>query len=158
MSNIIKHGLVGIFQYRLHNSLGELIDDGGGEPLAYLHGYGNLLSGLEKELEGRTVGDCFQAIIAPADAYGDFENQEPFQVHQSSVGKDFGQMYVGTPFRLKISPEESITVFVEKKDDSFVYFTKNHPLAGQELVFDIQIVGVRAAHPDEVEHGLPHGI
>lgn len=158
MSNTIKNGLVGIFNYTLHNSDGEFLDDGGGEPMAYLHGYGNVVSGLEKELEGKSVGDSFTAIIAPVDAYGDYQAQEPIRVHQSSFGKDFDRLYAGAPLRLQNSQGEPITVFVEKKDGAYVYLTRNHPLAGQTLVFDVEVIGVRAAFPEEIAHGHPHGI
>ena len=158
MSNSIKHGLVGIFNYTLHNIDGELLDDGRGEPMAYLHGFGNVVSGLEKELEGKSVGDTFQLTLEPADAYGEFYDQEPIRVHQSSFGKDFERLYAGAPLRLQNSNGDPITVFVEKKEGAYAYLSKNHPLAGQTLVFDVEIVGVRAAFPEELAHGHPHGI
>ena len=158
MSITIKHGLVGIFNYNLHNSAGELLDDGGGEPMPYLHGYGNLLSGLEKELEGKMVGDSFQTIISPADAYGEYQEQEPVRMHQSSVGTDFDRLCAGAPLRFDSPHGEPIMAFVQKKEDAYVYLTNNHPLAGQTLIFDVEIVGIRSAFPKEVAHGHPHGI
>jgi FKBP-type peptidyl-prolyl cis-trans isomerase SlyD len=154
----ITAGSVGIFNYTLHNSEGELLDNGGGEPMAFLHGYGNVIPGLEKELEGKAVGDAFNVTIAPADAYGEFEEQEPLRVHQSNFGKDFEQLFVGAPLHLENSEGEPVTVFVEKKEGAYAYLTKNHPLAGQTLVFDIELIGIRAALPVEIEHGHPHGI
>jgi len=158
MSNAMKKGLVGIFNYTLHNSRGELLDDGGGEPMAYLHGYGNVVPGLERELEGKVVGDAFQATVAPLDAYGEYREQEAIRVHQSSFGKDFDRLYVGAPLHLENSQGEPITVFVETKEGAYVSLTRNHPLAGQTLVFDVEIIGVRAALPEEIAHGHPHGI
>lgn len=126
--------------------------------MPYLHGYGNLLSGLENELEGKMVGDSFQTIISPADAYGEYLEQEPIRLHQSDFGTDFERLCAGAPLRFDRPYGEPITVFVQKKDDVYVYLTKNHPLAGQTLIFDVEIVGIREASEEEVEHGHPHGI
>lgn len=154
----ITEGSVGIFHYTLHNINGELLDDGGGEPMAYLHGYGNIIPGLEQELEGKAVGDILKVTIAPADAYGERIDEEPIRVHQSEFGKDFDRLFEGAPLHLENSKGETVTVFVEKKDGAYAYLTKNHPLAGETLVFDVEITGIRAALPEEIAHGHPHGV
>ena len=70
--SVITKEKVGIFHYKLTSAEGEVLDSSEGrDPLPYLHGYGNIIPGLEREMEGKTIGDTFTAVITPADAYGE---------------------------------------------------------------------------------------
>lgn len=69
----LEKGKVGLFNYTLKNSAGVEIDSSDGQPMAYLHGYDNLIPGLEQQLAGKTVGDKLSTTIKAIDAYGEIQ-------------------------------------------------------------------------------------
>ena len=126
----------------------------GGEPIAILFGHGNIIPGLEKAMDGREAGDSFQATVPAAEAYG--ERREGLT--QRIAKKHFGaqklapgqQVVLNTSFGLR-------AVTIEKVGMSVVDVDLNHPMAGKDLQFDIEIVDVREASKEEIEHGHVHG-
>lgn len=152
----IAQNSVVAFHYTLTNDAGEVLDSSEGrEPLTYLHGAGNIVPGLEKELEGRTAGDKVQATVAPEEGYGEKQSQlvqevprDAFQgVESVEPGMQFQAQTQGGPLMVTVTQVEGDTVVVDG----------NHPLAGQTLNFDVEIAEVRAASEEEVEHGHVHG-
>ncbi|GGJ45539.1 FKBP-type peptidyl-prolyl cis-trans isomerase [Deinococcus roseus] len=125
-----------------------------GEPLLYLHGAGNLIPGLEKELEGKVVGDALSVTIDPADAYGEWDEQaiEVFSAENFEGGVEVGATYYAE------NPDGTMMPFtvVEVRDDQIVA-DFNHPLAGQTLHFEVKVVNIREATEEELDHGHPHG-
>ena len=126
----------------------------GGEPIAILFGHGNIIPGLEKAMDGREAGDSFQATVPAAEAYG--ERREGLT--QRVPKKHFGEQ--------KLAPGQQVVlntnfgpraVTIEKVGMSVVDIDLNHPMAGKDLHFDIEIVDVREASPEEVAHGHVHG-
>ena len=155
----LKQGMIGIINYTLQNSKGEILDQTQGHPMPYLHGYGNIIPGLEEALEGKEIGAQVHAEIPPEKAYGEAVEQEPIRVHQSNFSKeDYAHLHEGAPLELQNSTGQVVVVYVQEKKGAYVTLSRNHPLAGEVLHFDVEVVGVRAALPVEIEHGHPHGI
>lgn len=147
--------LVGIIHYTLRNDAGETIDSSEGEaPLEYLHGFHNLVPGLEAELKGKSVGDKFTAAIAPELGYGDVDpnlvQELPLEMFQ---GVD--KVEAGMEFHAETQNGMQV-VEVKAVEDDKVTIDGNHPLAGQTLHFEIEVTGIREATADELEHGHVH--
>ncbi|MEW6445305.1 MAG: FKBP-type peptidyl-prolyl cis-trans isomerase [Pseudomonadota bacterium] len=152
----ISQNAVVTLDYRLTNDAGEVIDSSEGHgPLAYLHGHGNIIPGLEQALEGRTIGDSFKVSIEPAMAYGEM-NPALTQTLPSSMFGGVDQISVGMQFHAQTDHGiEVVTVTAVEGDQ--VTIDGNHPLAGQTLHFDVTVREVREAQAEEIEHGHVHG-
>ena len=147
---------VAIFHYTLRNEADEELETSrGSDPSAYLHGANNIISGLESAMEGKTAGDVFSATIAPEDAYG-LRNPENTQRVPVKHLVYKGRLRAGQVAQLNTS-EGMRPVTVTKVGRHSADIDTNHPLAGQTLTFDIEIVEVRAASPEELDHGHAHG-
>ncbi|MGY6276861.1 FKBP-type peptidyl-prolyl cis-trans isomerase [Methylomonas sp. MgM2] len=143
------------FHYTLTNADGKQLDSSRGEePLVYLHGAGNIISGLEAALAGKSAGDKFNVSIPPADAYGELV-PDMVQVvsKQMFEGMD---VEVGMQFHADVSHGAGIITVTEINGDD-VTIDGNHPLAGETLIFDVEVVDVRPATADEIAHGHVHG-
>jgi FKBP-type peptidyl-prolyl cis-trans isomerase SlyD len=145
-----------LINFSLKNDKGEMIDTSEGrEPLAYLHGHGNLLPGLEDKLEGEKEGGKVNATFGPSDAYGEFDPKFIQQVPISNFNEK-EMVQVGAQFQVQM--EEGVGVAtITALDGEEVTVDMNHPLAGQTLTFDVEIVEVREATSEELEHGHVHG-
>lgn len=152
---IEKNKVVSI-NYTLKDDNGEVLDSSeGNEPLAYLHGQGNLIPGLESELEGKSEGDNFQTEIKPADGYGEYNDSLIAEVPRDRFsGVD--EINVGMEFQAQTSDGGSQIVRVTEVSDDAVKVDANHPLAGQTLHFDVTVAGIRDATDEEIEHGHVH--
>jgi FKBP-type peptidyl-prolyl cis-trans isomerase SlyD len=152
----IAERTVASFHYTLTNDAGEVIDSSSGrEPLTYLHGAGNIVPGLEKEMAGRQVGDKFDVVVSAADGYG-----EPNPALTNVVPKDAFQgvdtLEVGMEFQAQ-TPQGPLSVVIAKIDGDQVTVDGNHPLAGKTLHFAIEVTDVRDASLEELTHGHAHG-
>lgn len=145
------------FNYTLTNAEGEVLDQSRGEPLAYLHGHHNIIPGLEKQMEGKSAGDKFKAVIAPADAYGEYLAEAVQEVPRANF-QGVDSIEVGMQFQSQTDDGHVMLVTVKDVNDDVVVVDGNHPLAGVELTFDVEIVEVRAATADEIAHGHAHGV
>ncbi|EIE1227005.1 peptidylprolyl isomerase [Vibrio vulnificus] len=123
-------------------------------PLDYLHGHNNLITGLENELEGKAAGDKFTVTVAPEDAYGE-HNDALVQRVPAEVFQGVDQIEVGMRF-LADTDQGPIPVEVTEVDGDEVVVDGNHMLAGQTLTFDVEVVAVREATAEEIEHGHIH--
>ena len=155
-AKIVEKNMAVEIHYTLTNDAGETVDSSQGEaPLPYIHGMENLVPGLEKELEGKKVGDKIKTSIAPADGYGD-RNPELTQAVPRDVFQFDGDIEVG--MRFEAEAEHGIElVTVIAVDDEVVTIDANHPLAGETLNFDVEIMSIREATSEELEHGHVHG-
>ena len=125
-----------------------------GTPLAILFGHGNIIPGLEKAMEGREAGDSFSAEVAAADAYG--ERREGMT--QRVPKKHFGKQRLAPGMQVMLNTNfgpRAVTIL--KVGMSVVDVDLNHPMAGKDLHFDVEIVDVREADAAEIEHGHVHG-
>ncbi|HET6470226.1 MAG TPA: peptidylprolyl isomerase [Pseudomonadales bacterium] len=143
--------------YTLTNDAGETIDSSaGGDPLAYLHGHGNLIDGLESQLRGRVAGDKLDVRVAPRDGYGETDPALVQQVPRSAFG-DVSDLRVGMRFQTQSPRGGPQVVVVTAVADDVVHVDGNHPLAGQYLNFAVEVTEVRAASKEELQHGHVHG-
>lgn len=153
----VQDGRVVVLHYTMTGPDGETIESTrGGLPMAYLHGRGQLLSGLERALAGHVAGDRVQATLGPADAYGERKGQGAQAVPRREFGKNV-DLRVGMPLELKGGDGATVRVWVTKVQGSKVWIDIDHPLAGRTLGFDVEVVFVRAPTPEEIEHGHAHG-
>jgi len=153
----IEEKTVALFHYTLRNADNEELETSrGGEPTAYLHGAGNIIPGLETALTGKVQGDSLQATIAPADAYGETQ-PEMIQVVPREAFQGVDSIEPGMTFTAsgQDGAQQQITVTEVQVDDITV--DANQPLAGVELNFDVEIVGVRETSEEELAHGHVHG-
>jgi len=145
-----------LIHYTLTNTSGAVLDSSdGGEPLGYLHGHSNIISGLESQLEGRAVGDKLVANVKAADGYGERDEALVQDVPRSAFPAE-PVPEAGMQFQAQ-GPEGAQLVTVTGVTDENVTVDGNHPLAGQDLKFDVEIVEVRAASAEELQHGHVHG-
>ncbi|MDD1612881.1 MAG: peptidylprolyl isomerase [Methylococcaceae bacterium] len=142
--------------YTLTNDEGEVIDSSiGSDALVYLHGKGNIISGLEQALAGKEVGEEFTVRIPAEDAYGEFM-PERVQVIPRSMFEGIDHLEVGMQFHADVSSGPGIVAIVDIDGDD-ITIDGNHPLAGMPLTFDVEIVDIRPATHEELEHGHIHG-
>jgi len=153
---IIERGRVVSMHYTLRDELGATIESSGErEPLSYLHGYGHLLPGLEKVLDGSQAGLKTTVTIRPQDAYGEKDPQAVIRAPR----EDFPEGMVlepGAEVQAE-TPDGPITFTVVAIENDEAVLDANHPLAGKTLTFDIHVLEVRDATAEELAHGHVHG-
>jgi len=156
MSLPIGENLVVSIHYTLTDGEGKVLDSSeGAEPLAYLHGKGNIIPGLENSLVGKEAGDSLHVKVEPSQGYGEV-NPEMVQVFEREIFQGVETIEVGMTFEAE-APDGSLqSLTVTKVEGDDITVDANHPLAGVELNFDIQIVDVREATPEELAHGHAH--
>jgi FKBP-type peptidyl-prolyl cis-trans isomerase SlyD len=154
---LIEKDRVALIHYTLTDDSGAVIDSStGGEPLAYLHGSGNLVPGLENALEGKRAGEKFSVTVAPADGYGVRDEQLIQRVPKRSLG-GAGEIKKGMQFQAQVGG--GIRVFtVTAVVGDMIMLDGNHALADKRLNFQIDVVEVRAASEEELAHGHVHGV
>ncbi len=152
---ISSHKVVHL-HYTLTNESGEVLDTSrGDEPLAYIHGMGNIISGLEEALTGHVAGDRFQVSVPPEEAYG-IRDDALIQVVPRSAFPGVNEIRPGMQFRAE-SPDGVQLVTVMEVDGDEVTLDGNHPMAGLTLNFDVEVTAVRDATDHEIDHGHVHG-
>ena len=151
----VAQNSVVLIHYTLTDDTGKKLDSSDGTPLAYLHGNGNLIPGLERELEGKSAGDQLNVKIAAADAYGEYDKSLVQRVPRRAL-KGIGNLTVGMQLHTQ-SPHGVRAVTVTQIAGDMVTIDGNHPLAGRNLNFDVEITDVREATEEELEHGHVHG-
>jgi len=152
----ISKGKVVSMHYALTDVTGEVLDSSEGQaPLDYLHGYGNIIAGLEKALEDKEAGEKLKAVIPPEDGYGIREEALVKNLPLSSFQSP-DEVELGAQFQAETSEGPRLAT-VTKIEDKTVTVDLNHPLADQTLSFDIDVVDVRDATEEELAHGHVHG-
>ena len=142
--------------YTLTDKTGEVLDTSAGqEPLAYLHGRGNLIPGLEKELEGKEKGVKLTVTVPPEEAYGIRDENLVRKVSRSSF-KEIQDLQTGMQFQSKAGDDIEIYT-VTKIEGEEVTIDGNHSLADETLTFDVEVTAVREATEEELSHGHVHG-
>lgn len=152
----VADNTVVVIDYTLTNNEGQVIDSSeGAGPLAYLHGAGNIIPGLEDALLGKEAGDEVKASIEPANAYG--ERHEALQQEvPAELFSGVEKVEVGMQFQSE-TDQGPVLVTVTEVGEQTITVDGNHPLAGVHLNFDVNIREVREATQEELEHGHVHG-
>ena len=147
---------VATIHYTLKDDGGGVLDSSsGGEPLAYIQGHGSLVSGLEKALEGKEGGAKLAVSVAPAEGYGTRDESLIQRVPKRSL-QGAGNIKKGMQFQART--DDGMRLFtVTALVGDMVTLDGNHPLADQTLHFEVEVVDVREATSEELEHGHVHG-
>jgi len=132
---------------------GEVADQG---ELEYLHGHGQLIPGLEEALEGHEVGEKLNVVVPPEKAYGE-RSPEAVQVVSKSAFPEGSKIEVGEQFYAQDASGQPLPFTITKVEGDDVTIDFNHPLAGKTLEFEVEILAVRDATPEELAHGHVHG-
>jgi FKBP-type peptidyl-prolyl cis-trans isomerase SlyD len=143
-------GAVVGMNYTLTDDEGQLLDSSD-QPMEYLHGYDNIIPGLEKVLEGAEPGDQRQAVVEPAEAYGEYDPEAVFAVSADKV-PDHTQLSPGMNV-VGDTSDGPVSLIVREVNVEHIVVDANHPLAGKRLHFDVGIVSVRAASDEELAEG-----
>jgi len=156
MSLLIGNNLVVSIHYKLTDDNKKVLDSSeGADPLAYLHGAGNIIPGLEKALTGKIQGDSLKVKIEPKDGYGEIIPEMTQKVDISAF-QGVETVEPGMSFEAQTPDGNMQRIMVTKVEGNEVTIDANHPLAGMILNFDVEIVGVREATEEEVAHGHVH--
>lgn len=154
---MIKEGSVVSMTYKLTDSAGEELDSAdSSSPFTYLHGHGQIVPGLERELEGLLVGSTKKVTVAPVDGYGEFEPDLQTIARRNQFPAD-QQMEVGMRFAADVGQEQPVVFTVVAIEGEEIKLDGNHPLAGETLHFDIEVLAIRDATEEELAHGHAHG-
>jgi FKBP-type peptidyl-prolyl cis-trans isomerase SlyD len=147
-------GAVVSFNYTLTDDDGNTIDSSEGcAPLSYLHGYDNIIPGLENALDGVDVGFSAKVVVEPADGYGEFDEEAVFEVDRDKFPPEI-ELAPGMQFAGETPSGDVPLTIMDVRDDAVVV-NANHPLAGERLHFDVEVVDIRAATDDELQAGHP---
>ena len=142
--------------YTLKDDSGAVLDSSsGGEPLAYIQGHGNLVVGLEKALEGKQDGNSLAVVVSAAEGYGTRDESLIQRVPKRTL-QGAGTIKKGMQFQAR-TPDGMRLFTVTAVIGDMVTLDGNHPLADQTLHFDVEIISVREASAEELEHGHVHG-
>jgi len=153
----IADGKVVTIDYTLKDRDGNVIDSSeGGEGLTYLHGAGNIITGLEQALTGKSAGDSMNVAIDPESAYGERNDQLVQKVARDRF-ETGDAITVGMQFHTQTKQGQPMVVTVIEVNDKDITVDANHPLAGEELHFDVKVTEVRDATEEEISHGHVHG-
>lgn len=160
--NLIEENIIVTMNYSLtvDNEVVDSSEDG--DPIVFLQGAGQIIPGLEKAINGLKIGDKKHIVVSPEEGYGEYDEESVVEVPKDEFPSDF-----------PLEPGLEITVQSEEEDDEFeddmmeatiiavndetVTLDFNHPLAGKTLNFDVEILDLREASEEEIEHGHVHG-
>jgi FKBP-type peptidyl-prolyl cis-trans isomerase SlyD len=148
---ISKHKVASI-HYTLTDNDGKILDTSSGrEPLTYIQGIGNLIPGMEEGLDGKSEGDKVKIKVSPEKGYGVKDDSLQQKVPRASFGTQ--EIKVGMQFQTN----QGGVVTVTSVGLAEVTVDANHPLAGVELNFDVEVMAIRSATEEEIAHGHVHG-
>ena len=152
----VNDGQVVSMEYTLKVD-GEITDSSEGRaPLEFVHGAGNIIPGLEREMVGMTVGESKDVVVAAADGYGEEDEKAFMDVPREQFPEEI-PVKVGTELQVQNQAGQPMYARIETVGEKSVRLDFNHPLAGKELHFSVKVVGVREATDEEKEHGHAHG-
>lgn len=144
------------FHYTLRDPSGRVIDSSAGNaPITYLEGSGQIIEGLDAQLRTANAGAKPRVVVPAKDAYGERDPAQVQRVRRELLPVE-GQLNIGDQFQTGPSPADPV-VTVAGLDGDDVLLDANHPLAGVELTFDVEVVTAREATPEELAHGHAHG-
>lgn len=152
---IEKHRVVTL-AYTLKDNDDRIIDQSDDGSFCYLHGASNIIPGLEDALTGKSTGDELSVSIPPEHGYGVREADRVQAVPREMFPAD-QDIEPGMQFHAQGPDGQAIVVMIAKVEDDTITVDGNHPLAGVQLNFDVRVMDIRDASPEEIEHGHVHG-
>lgn len=154
---MIKKNSVVSLSYNLKNGNGDELDTASAEkPFLYLHGFGQVVPGLESALEGLKIGDKKDVTIAPDQGYGEMDAGLRMKVKRSNFPED-ADIKPGMQFMGEAGEGKKVVFTVHEIEGDEVKVDGNHPLAGQTLNFSVEVLAIREATEEELTHGHVHG-
>jgi FKBP-type peptidyl-prolyl cis-trans isomerase SlyD len=156
MAQIAKDTVVSL-HYTLRDDGGRLLDTSTeGPPLEYLHGTGSIVPGLEKALDGKAKGEKLKVVVSPEEGYGARDPRGKQEFPRDDFPED---LEIRPGMQLVVEDEDGaeVPVWVLSVDARRVVLDMNHPLAGERLHFDVEVIDIRPATADELAHGHAHG-
>jgi FKBP-type peptidyl-prolyl cis-trans isomerase SlyD len=154
---ISKDTVVAI-EYTIRNQDGEVVDTSEGRrPLEYIHGYKQIVPGVEEALAGMEAGRMMEIAVTPDEAYG-ARDPSAVLVLPRKAFPDGEELDAGSMFRAFRADGRPIVFSIIEANDDVVIVDANHPLAGQTLQVAVEVLSVREATDDEVEHGHVHSV
>ncbi|MCV2403346.1 peptidylprolyl isomerase [Marinomonas sp. C2222] len=152
----ISENAVVSMHYTLTDEEGQELDSSiGQEPLVFLSGAQNIIQGLDTALQGKVAGDKATVAVSPEEGYG-LVHQELIQKVPTENFQGVDDIQVGMQFMAQTpGGQQPVTVIGVEEDG--IMLDGNHPLAGKALNFDVEIIEVREATAEEIEHGHVHG-
>lgn len=155
MSLTIQKDRVATIHYVLRDDEGEIIDASErDEPLPYLHGHDNIVPGLKVALEGKAKGETISVIVPPEEGYGEVTSDELQAMPKEAFPDDIEP---GDQLEFEDEEGDSIPIWVVEIQDDVVHVDVDHPLAGVNLHFEVEVLDVREATAQELEDGYPAG-
>ena len=152
----VDDGQVVSLHYTLHVD-GQVVDSSEGrEPLQFIQGMGHIIRGLEHKLYDMKIGEKKDVVVAPKDGYGELDPEAIIEVPRVEFPPNV-PLEVGIGLELRDDQDNPMYGRIERVDDKNVRLNMNHPLAGKELHFSVQIANLRPASEEEVSHGHVHG-
>ncbi|MBT6434540.1 MAG: peptidylprolyl isomerase [Deltaproteobacteria bacterium] len=156
MTTIAKDKAVSI-HYTLTLDGGQVIDSSEGkDPLVYLHGHGNIIPGLEKELVGKGIGEKLSVTVNPEEGYG-VHNPGLIQEVPREAFQGVDNLEVGMMFQAPGEGGHIQLIRIAGIEGDKITVDGNHELAGKTLNFAVEISEIREASPEELSHGHVHG-
>jgi len=152
-----KKDQVVVFHYTVTNEKNEVVDNSrGGEPLAVLTGRGQILPKLEEAMQDLALNEKKIVPLAAKDAYGEFSEEQIQTVSRDNFPAD-AKLEIGMEYMASMEDGHQMPFAISKIDGDQITVDFNHPLAGQDLTFEVEVVELRDAAPEELEHGHVHG-
>jgi FKBP-type peptidyl-prolyl cis-trans isomerase SlyD len=152
----IESNSVVTLHYTLKDNDGNVIDQSDDGSFLYMHGAMNIIPGLENALAGKSAGDEISVKVSPEEGYG-VKDDARIQEVPKEMFDSADEIKVGVQFHAQGPDGSAVVVTVVEVKDEAVVIDGNHALAGMDLNFEVNIVDVREASAEEIEHGHVHG-
>jgi len=152
---VVKDNLVVAIDYTLTVDSKVTDSSEGREPLEFLQGYGNIIPGLEREMQDMKIGESKDVVVSPIDGYGETDEEAFMEVPTNQFPENI-PVEVGTELQVQNEKGEPAYAQIEKVENNIALLNFNHPLAGKELHFAVKVVALREPSEEELTHGHVH--
>ena len=153
----IADGMVVSLAYTLEVDGEVIAETEAGEPMEYLHGAENIVPGLETALTGKHVGDKLSVTLAPDDAYGEYDAEDVDEIDRADL-EHLTDIEIGMAIEVQDEEGDIYVAFIREIGDKTVTLDFNPPLAGKTLTYNVEVLEVRPATEEEIQHGHVHGM
>lgn len=157
MPDKIANDVVVSLKYKLWlDENDELIEESeAGDPLMYLHGHDNIIPGLEAALDGRTLGETLTVIVEPEEGYGEYDEDDVDEIPLADLPTEL-EPELGMVLEVVDDDDNVFVAEIVEITDEVAVLDFNHPLAGERLRFEVEVIDLRDPTPEELDHGHVH--